>query len=45
MKEFDNCLSIGIDDDSCIDEEFKLVLSDNEGNYSSSLIIRVEGLF
>ena len=25
-EEFDNCLSIGIDDDSYIDEEFKLIL-------------------
>ena len=26
IKEFDNCLSIGIDDDSYIDEEFKLII-------------------
>lgn len=47
VKEFDNCLSIGIDDDSYIDEEFKLVLSneDNESNIlSSTLLIKVESL-
>lgn len=47
LKEFDNCLSIGIDDDSCIDEEFKLICSDNNdesGIISSSLIIKIESL-
>lgn len=47
VKEFDNCISIGIDDDSYIDEEFKLVLSDgnNESNIiSDTLIIKVESL-
>ena len=46
-KEFDNCLSIGIDDDSCIDEEFKLTCSDgnNESNIlPSTLIIKIESL-
>ena len=47
VKEFDNCLSIGIDDDSCIDEEFKLICSD--GNADSNIIpytmiIKVESL-
>ena len=47
VKEFDNCLSIGIDDDSYIDEEFKLICSD--GNDESdivpfTLIIKVESL-
>lgn len=46
-KEFDNCLSIGIDDDLYIDEEFKLICSD--GNDKSifspdTLIIKVESL-
>ena len=47
VKEFDNCLSIGIDDDLYIDEEFKLVCSDgnDESNVvSSTLIIKIESL-
>ena len=47
VKEFDNCLSIGIDDDLCIDEEFKLICSDSndESNIlSSTLIIKIESL-
>ena len=47
IKEFDNCLSIGIDDDSYIDEEFKLICSydDEESEIASStLIIKIESL-
>lgn len=47
VKEFDNCLSIGIDDDSCIDEEFKIICSDenDESDISpSALLIKVESL-
>lgn len=47
VKEFDNCLSIGIDDDLYIDEEFKLICSDgnNESDIlSSTLIIKIESL-
>ena len=47
VEEFDNCLSIGIDDDSYIDEEFKIICSSNndESNIiSSTLIIKVESL-
>ena len=45
VKEFDNCLSIGIDDDSCIDEEFKLTCSFGDDDIvSSSLIIKIESL-
>lgn len=47
VKEFDNCLSIGIDDDSYIDEEFKLICSDSnsESNVlSSTLTIKIESL-
>ena len=47
IEEFDNCLSIGIDDDSYIDEEFKLICSDenDESNIlSSTLVIKVESL-
>lgn len=47
VKEFDNCLSIGIDDDSCIDEEFKLICSsenDEDNILSSTLIVKIESL-
>ena len=47
VKEFDNGLSIGIDDDTYIDEEFKLVLSDKnkESNITpSTLLIKIESL-
>lgn len=47
VKEIDNYLSIGIDDDSYIDEEFKLICSD--GNSESdilpdTLIIKIDSL-
>ena len=46
-KEFDGGISIWIDDDSCIDEEFKLILSDK--NEESNIIpytlsIKIESL-
>ena len=47
VKEFDNGLSIGIDDDTYIDEEFKLILSDEDKNSNvvpSSLLIKIESL-
>ena len=47
IKEFDNCLSIGIDDDSYIDEEFKLVCSyenDDGAILSDTLIIKIDSL-
>lgn len=47
VEEFDNCLSIGIDDDSYIDEEFKLICSggNSEGEIlSDDLIIKIESL-
>jgi len=47
VKEIDNGLSIGIDDDDYIDEEFKIVCSDSneESNIApSNLIIKVESL-
>ena len=47
IDEFDNCLSIGIDDDSYIDEEFKLICSDgnnDSGILSDALIIKVDSL-
>lgn len=44
IKEFDNQIWIGVDDDDYIDEEFKIILSDNNGNYASSLVIKIESL-
>ena len=44
VKQSDNQISIGIDNDNYVDEEFKLILSDINGNYSSSLIITIESL-
>ena len=47
VKEIDNGLSIGIDDDDYIDEEFKIVCSDGnkESNISpAELIIKIESL-
>ena len=47
VKEFDNCLSIGIDDDLYIDEEFKLICSDGSDKSDispSTLIIKIESL-
>lgn len=46
-EELGNCLSIGIDDDSYIDEEFKLICSDgnnDSGILSDALIIKVDSL-
>ncbi len=42
--ESGNEIKIGIDNDDHIDEDFKLILSDNNGNYSSSIIVTVESL-
>lgn len=47
VKEIGNCLSIGIDDDDYIDEEFKIICSDkNDKNlvYDDELIVKVESL-
>lgn len=47
VKEFDNCLSIGIDDDSHIDDEFKLICSDGNDKseiLSDALIIKIDSL-
>lgn len=44
IEESENSLTIGIDDDAYVDEEFKIELSDSEGNYSSTLLIRIESL-
>ena len=47
VKEFDNSLSIGIDDDDYVDEEFKIILSDGNDEsdiLSSTLIVKIESL-
>ena len=44
VNEEGNSLTIGVDDDSLIDEEFKLVLSDESGKYKSSIIIQIGSL-
>ena len=44
VNEEGNSLTIGVDYDSLIDEEFKLVLSDESGNYKSSIIIQIGSL-
>lgn len=48
VEEFDNCLSIGIDEDSYIDEEFKLICSNDNNNeieiISDTLIIKIDSL-
>ena len=45
VNEFDNGVSIGINDDDYVDEEFKLVLSNTQNNtISSSLLIKIESL-
>lgn len=44
ISQFDNYIQIGIDNDDYIDEEFKLVLSNQTGEYTTSLIIKIESL-
>lgn len=44
IEKVDNKIVIGIDDDNYVDEEFKLILSDSVGNYSSDIIIKIESL-
>ena len=47
VKEFDGGVSVGIDDDTYVDEEFKLILSDeNKDNNTtpSSLLVKIESL-
>lgn len=39
-----NKITIGIDNDAYIDEEFKLILTDEHGNHPSSILVRVESL-
>ena len=44
IEQSGNQISIGIDNDYYVDEEFKLILSDGNNNYSSTLIIQIESL-
>lgn len=44
IVETDNKIEIGIDNEDYLDEEFKLVFSDENSNYSSSLIIKIDSL-
>lgn len=44
VEEVGNEITIGIDDDNYVDEEFKIVLTDEEGNYPSHVIVKIESL-
>ena len=44
VTESGNKISIATKDDSCVDEDFRLVLTDSEDNYESSLIVSVVSL-
>ena len=44
IEYVDKSIVIGIDDDDCIDEDFKLILSDEFGQYVSSVLVTVESL-
>lgn len=40
----DDYIKIGVDNDNLIDEEFKLILSDIDNNFVSTLILRIDSL-
>lgn len=44
IKQSGNRIRIGIDNDDYVDEEFKLILSDTENKFISTLIIKIESL-
>ena len=44
IKEIGTQISIGIDDDNYVDEEFKLILTDILGNSPSTLLVQIESL-
>lgn len=44
IEKINNELRISIDNDDYLDEEFKIIFSDSENKYTTSLIIRVESL-
>lgn len=41
IEQSDNQISIKVDNDNLVDEEFKLILSDKSGRYTSSLIVKI----
>lgn len=43
-KMIGNSIKISVDDDSLVDDDFKLILTDENGNYMSSLIITIKSL-
>ena len=44
FETLNNQIKISIDDDNYIDEEFKLIFSDMDNQYSDSLVVRIESL-
>ena len=44
IQKVDNQIIIGVDNDDYVDEEFKLILSDVNNHYTSTLIIKIESL-
>ena len=44
VEERDNSIMVRIDNDDYVDESFKIILSDSNGNYSSSIIVEVDSL-
>lgn len=44
FETVDNTIKISIDNDEYIDEEFKLIFSDINNQYSDSIIVRIESL-
>lgn len=44
IEKSNNKIIIGINDDYYVDEEFKLILSDSNGDYPSSLIVEIGSL-
>lgn len=44
VEKIDNKIMISIDNDNYVDDEFKLILSDTNGNYQSSLIVTIKSL-
>lgn len=39
-----NQISIGIDNDNYVDEEFKIIFSDDKNHFTSTLVVRIESL-
>ena len=45
VSKSDNQIEISVDDDSLVDEEFRLILSDESGDHTTSLIVKIESLW